>query len=342
MNRLLSAAGALILGTGLVGACSSTAIPAGNDNGGQDGGNDSGNDATSADGGGSPDAGHCCPAGWDMHPCTFPTGGAGLACHNPAMGCASASTCGVGCDAVVTGRCGGDTDAGQPGSGTDACPGLGCNPMCPNGVLKDANGCDTCDCAPASLHWYTTCGYPVCPVASPDAGDADAGDAGDLCPPVGSACSQLGQKCGTPSAANCGATLVCASQDPKTAFGGCPISSKRYKDGIRYVDDAQLQELHDEALGIRLATYQYKPQVDDPGPTHLGFLIEDNAQTPAVDNAHSRVDMYGYFSLIVAGMQVQEKEIAQLRGELEAARRDLATCRPRSFSGEGPRKTTGP
>ncbi|HEX9296472.1 MAG TPA: hypothetical protein VF881_11575 [Polyangiaceae bacterium] len=32
------------------------------------------------------------------------------------------------------------------------CPAFGCNPMCPNGVLKDAKGCDTCQCAPT-----TTC-----------------------------------------------------------------------------------------------------------------------------------------------------------------------------------------
>jgi len=49
----------------------------------------------------------CCPVGWSMYDCTFPDGGAGKACHNPALGCASSSTCGEGCDAVVTGQCGG-------------------------------------------------------------------------------------------------------------------------------------------------------------------------------------------------------------------------------------------
>src|SRR5579859_5216033 len=99
--------------------------------------------------------GNCCPVGWDLYSCTFPDGGAGEACHNPELGCASSTTCGQGCDPVVTGRCG--------GSGSDACPGLGCFPNCPNGVLKDQNGCDTCQCAPTdggNLQWYTTCGYP--------------------------------------------------------------------------------------------------------------------------------------------------------------------------------------
>jgi hypothetical protein len=51
------------------------------------------------------DAGACCPSGWDMHDCKWPDGGAGLACHDPAKGCASSTVCGQGCDSVVMGRC---------------------------------------------------------------------------------------------------------------------------------------------------------------------------------------------------------------------------------------------
>jgi hypothetical protein len=57
-----------------------------------------------ANGGG--DGGACCPTGWDLYACTHPDGGAGMACHNPQLGCASSLTCGQGCDGVVTGRCG--------------------------------------------------------------------------------------------------------------------------------------------------------------------------------------------------------------------------------------------
>jgi hypothetical protein len=53
------------------------------------------------------DAGSCCPVGWDLSTCTFMDGGAGQQCHNPALGCASSTTCGQGCDSVVTGRCDG-------------------------------------------------------------------------------------------------------------------------------------------------------------------------------------------------------------------------------------------
>lgn len=54
---------------------------------------------------GGPDAGACCPTTWEMHSCTFPDGGAGTACHDPAQGCAASTVCGEGCDSVVIGRC---------------------------------------------------------------------------------------------------------------------------------------------------------------------------------------------------------------------------------------------
>jgi hypothetical protein len=59
------------------------------------------------------------------------------------------------CSATADGTCGWQIRSCP----TDACPGLGCFPSCPNGILKDTNGCDTCQCAPV----------------------ADAGDAGRPC-----------------------------------------------------------------------------------------------------------------------------------------------------------------
>jgi hypothetical protein len=232
------------------------------------------------------------------------------------LGCGVSADCSSGVWAISEAPC------------VDACPGLGCAPQCPNGILKDSNGCDTCQCAPAdagTLQWYTTCGYIVCGGST---GDAGVLDAGPVCPATGTPCSDAGDTCGVATAQNCGVTMVCAPQDPKGPNGDeCPVSSRKYKNGIAYVNGDELQRLHDEALGIRLATYQYKPQVDDPRPTHLGFIVEDNLQSPAVDVVHSRVDMYGYLSMVVAAMQVQEKEIAGLRKDLEAARHDLETCK---------------
>jgi hypothetical protein len=106
----------------------------------------------------------------------------------------------------------------------------------------------------------------------------------------------------------------------------CPVSSAKFKDDIEYVGGAGLQELHDETLAIHLATYNYKAQYDDPNPKHLGFIIEDNPRSPAVDWSHDRVDIYGYLSMVVATMQVQEKEIAALRRELDLAHEAVCTA----------------
>jgi hypothetical protein len=185
----------------------------------------------------------------------------------------------------------------------------------------------------AALKWYLTCGDPVCQVGSLGEGGSpgDAGgptdDAGNPCPAVGSSCSMPGQSCGTSNpAVNCGATEQCASTDPTRRPGGCPISSRRFKDDIRYVDMRQLQRLHDDVLHMRLATYRYKPEVADPEHEHLGFIIEDTApDSPAVDGAREHVDLYGYMSMMLATLQVQEDEIAELRRELSAANESVAS-----------------
>ncbi len=174
------------------------------------------------------------------------------------------------------------------------------------------------------LRWYKTCGYPVC---REPAADASVPDAGPPCPAVGTACTDEGQTCGVRSDFNCGVIQVCARQDPTAPPYSCPISSRQYKQGITYLDAADLQKLHEETFSTRLATYQYKSEVADPTKTHLGFIIEDRPASPAVDATHARVDLYGYVSMVVASLQVQEREIADLRKELSAARRDAAACR---------------
>jgi hypothetical protein len=119
----------------------------------------------------------------------------------------------------------------------------------------------------------------------------------------------------------------------------CAVSSRKFKDGIEYVDGTGLQELHDETLGIRLATYRYKSDIADPNPKHLGFIIEDQPmQSPAVDWSHDRTDMYGYLSMVVATMQVQEKEIEELRRDLAEARAGVCRESPhRTIAGSDPR-----
>ena len=200
------------------------------------------------------------------------------------------------------------------------------------GVAADA-ACEAASCATeagGSLRWYATCGDPVCrdPV---DAGAADAGAAdAATCEAVGAPCTQRGLTCGD-GASSCGVILVCEDHDPRT--GGCPISTAKLKDGIAYVAEPDLVRLHDETLALRLATYAYKPAAGDPGVRHLGFVVEDAPGSYAVDRGHDRVDLYGYMSMVVATMQVQEREIQELRGELRRAR---GACGARTSSdGDG-------
>ncbi len=101
------------------------------------------------------------------------------------------------------------------------------------------------------------------------------------------------------------------------------MSSSKFKNDIHYVDENQLEQLHDETMQVRLATYNYKGQFGDPDVKHLGFIIEDNPQSFAVDRGHDRVDLYGYLSMVVAAMQVQERQIADLRRQLVGGRSNV-------------------
>jgi hypothetical protein len=167
------------------------------------------------------------------------------------------------------------------------------------------------------LTWYTTCGYPVC--GGPLGADAAVPDAA-ACPAVGSPCTTKGAACGTPTQANCGVTLLCDDHSPAVE---CPLSTRAAKDGIEYADEAALVRLRDETLGIKLATYTYKPGAGagDPREAHLGFIIEDEPEIQATNGARSRVDLYGYISMAVATMQVQQKEIAALQAEVAALKK---------------------
>jgi len=207
------------------------------------------------------------------------------------------------------------SSSGSSGSGSSS-----------SGASSSSSGGGSSSSGGQALKWYWTCGDPVCMAPTGDAGPL-TNDAGVPCPAAGSSCSVAGQSCGTSSpGVNCGATEVCAGQDPTMSRGGCPLSSRRFKDGIEYVDGEGLRALHDETVGLRLATYNYKGQYADPDPRHLGFIIEDTPpRSPAVSWSRDRVDMYGYLSMVVATMQVQEKEIEELRRELAESR--AGVCR---------------
>jgi len=109
---------------------------------------------------------------------------------------------------------------------------------------------------------------------------------------------------------------ICCSSGPGPAAIGCPVSRREYKRDIDYLAPEDLDRLHDELQSIHLATYQYK---NDPAGTRrrLGFIIDDLETNVCMNPDGNSVDLYGYLSMAVAGLQVQEREIAALKNEVE-------------------------
>ncbi len=166
------------------------------------------------------------------------------------------------------------------------------------------------------LAYFTTCGGPVC-----QGGDWKATPGVPLCATqqAGAACSQEGETCD--AKAGCGVFLACAKSDPK--LQGCPISRARFKTGIEYVQEAEAQALARELLQMRLATYRYTA-AGQGAPRHLGFLIdEQRTGSPVVDARRDMVDLYGYLSMSVATLQVQQRQIEALEREVQALGRAL-------------------
>ncbi len=232
-----------------------------------------------------------------------------------ASSCSSTPPIGPGADAA--------SDSQSASSSGGSSSGAGSSGGSSGAASSGSSGASSSGSGGATLKWYFTCGDPVCPAPYPPVdGGILTDDAGAPCPNIGTSCATAGETCGMRNPnLNCGAIEQCDTHDPTMNFGGCPMSSRKFKDGIRYVDGSGLEQLHDETMALRLATYQYKPEAADPNPQHLGFIIEDTPlASPAVDRSREHVDLYGYMSMLVATMQVQEKEIAQLRRELAAAK----------------------
>jgi hypothetical protein len=167
-----------------------------------------------------------------------------------------------------------------------------------------------------ALHWYLTCGDPVCGI-SPDPWD-DPAVRNCTNEQVGDPCTSEGELCD--GVASCGASLICAASDPTMGPGGCPISRARFKEDISYLGEQELREYHQQLMSMPLASYRYR-YAPGAGP-QLGFIIEDIEPSVAVSGDH--VNLYGYLSMAVAAIKVQQAEIASLRGEIDRLRARLA------------------
>jgi hypothetical protein len=107
--------------------------------------------------------------------------------------------------------------------------------------------------------------------------------------------------------------------------GGCPISSRRFKTEIAYVNERDRRQISDEVAKLRVARYKC---TDDPtGHPHLGFILEDAPSTPAADVQRERVDLYAYLSMVVAALQTQREQLDSQRREIEVLRSELKRIR---------------
>ncbi len=184
-----------------------------------------------------------------------------------------------------------------------------CGRFCPSYPIRQPD-CDagvTQGCCDAKVQWNCFDGPDYCPTSRPR---------------VGTACAKEGDSCALSPPVECGqATLACKNGVWNVVDFGCPVSSAKAKKEISYVDEGGGEQLRQELMSVHLATYRYKAGDD---ARHLGFIIEDMPPgSAAVLPSREHVDLYGYVSMAVAAIQVQQKEIDALKREvarLEAAR----------------------
>jgi hypothetical protein len=103
---------------------------------------------------------------------------------------------------------------------------------------------------------------------------------------------------------------------------GCPRSRARYKQDIAYLNEAELRAYRDQLLNMPLASYHYRSAPHSQ--PQLGFIIEDIEPSAAVSGDH--VNLYGYLSMAVAAIQVQQAQIHALEQELRALREQVANA----------------
>jgi hypothetical protein len=164
----------------------------------------------------------------------------------------------------------------------------------------------------SGLQYFTTCGDPVCQSPDPD----DPAWPNCTTERAGDECSTRDASCELPGD-TCGGGLLCTDRDPTAA--GCPKSRARYKTAIDYLDRAELEAVRDRLLKMRMAHWRYENE-PPTAPPHLGFIIDDQPDSPAVMGNGERVDLYGYASMAAATIQVQQKQIEALEREMRALR----------------------
>ena len=198
----------------------------------------------------------------------------------------------------------------------------GCGSSASGRAGASDSGSDS-DAANVALQWWATCPDPAC------SSHRDAGIPACTTEAAHAPCSQLGAQCDPGD--RCNSHLVCSDQDP-TPSVGCPISRMSEKTDIRFLSSEDLATYRDQVLALPLATFRYRE--GGPGSRlHLGFMIDGHESLVCVDPGRDRVDLYGYASMAVAALQVQAREIEQLRKQVAALQARVEASRPKRWTG---------
>jgi hypothetical protein len=99
-----------------------------------------------------------------------------------------------------------------------------------------------------------------------------------------------------------------------------------HKKGIEYLSDSEVASIADEATTMRLSSWHYKAE-GESARRHVGFLIDDMPDSIAVSDSRERVDLYGYTSMAIAAVQVQDKRLQSLEQELVSMRAEMVRLR---------------
>jgi hypothetical protein len=248
-----------------------------------------------------------CPAdisqinGW---PCTE-----GLTCEygtDPRPGCNPSATCTGGDWTVSPSKC-----AALPPVTCPATRDAAAGQACPTQGAYCSYGDLSCECTNCSNGPVALCtGSPTWHCEAPNADSTcPAG-----MPLLGTACATEGKTC--TYACGSGNGRICKQGAWYSADGGpCPKSSRRAKKDIVYLNEIERQRIAGDVARLRLATYEYRDRAL-AGKRHLGFIIEDVPGSPAVDRDGNMVDLYGYASMLVAAVQEQSRQIADLKAEI--------------------------
>jgi hypothetical protein len=230
-------------------------------------------------------------------------GRAGGQAHAGGAGGASGGSAG---GAAAAGGIGGGTAGGTAGGGTAGGSDGGCytTQRIPSGMPPDWQ---TGSCPDAGCPAQTFClrGF---------------GEGGSVygCAPVPASCQ------GTPSCAcmGCLCSIGCADFNGVPECNNGTISRRAFKEDVTYVTDREAADLARQTLSIPLARYRY--QGAPPGARmRLGFIIDDQPNpSAAVSDDRMSVDTYGYTSMLLATVQQQQRELAELRRRLSVLERN--------------------